>query len=217
MSVGTRRTRLAAAGAGVPVSPKGIRSRIGRPDWPMTGGGAGATPAASTPLAKASMSKRGSYWSGTGTHQAEFKRLRAALVTVGGTADTPQGELLRAVTHLYHDLKRYRFRHVAARWGDWRTVCAHRDRIAAAIGPNGTWVLAVVDRAITERYLTATGARPTPGETANTTDAEIGTELGTELGTDDDAPPRAAARFPLDAFETLVDGCVLAVRALDAA
>ena len=137
------------------------------------------------------MSKRGSYWAGTGAHQAAFKRLRANLVTVGGTADTPEGELLRAVTHLYHDLKRYRFRHVAARWGDWRTVCAHRERIAAAIGPSGTWVLAVVDRAITERYLTATGG--------------------------DGGGERSPGRFPSDAFEMLVDGCVLAVEALQAA
>jgi hypothetical protein len=134
------------------------------------------------------MSKQGSYWAGTGAHQAEFKRLRADLVTVAGTADTPHGELLRAVTHLYHDLKRTRLRNVAARWGDWQTVCAHRDRIAAAIGPQGTWVLAVVDRAITERYLTAmTGGRQPP------------------------------SRFPHDAFEMLVDGCVLTVEALHAA
>jgi hypothetical protein len=109
---------------------------------------------------------------------------------VGGTADTPHGELLRAVVHLYHDLKRYRFRHVADRWGDWCTVCAHRDRIASAIGPNGTWVLAVVDRAITERYLWATCS---------------------------ESAQRPSARFPAEVFETLVDGCVLAVEALHAA
>ena len=132
------------------------------------------------------MFKRGTYWAGTGTHQAEFKRLRAALVTAGGTAVTPHGNLLRAVTNLYRDLKRTGLRNVESRWADWQTIPAHRDPIAAALGPQGTWVVAVVDRAVTDRHLNARAGDPLPG------------------------------RFPLDAFERLIDGCVLVVGAVHA-
>ena len=131
------------------------------------------------------MSRYRSYWAGTGTYQAEFKRLRALLVPVDGAAETEHGELLRAVGRLYYHLKSNGLRDVEARWDEWRTVCAHRDLLAAAIGPKGSWVFAVVDRAITERYLSDVWAADYP-----------------------------AKKFPHDAFERLVDGCVLAVRTL---
>ncbi len=131
------------------------------------------------------MSRYRSYWAGTGLHQAEFKRLRAALVPVGGAAETEHGELLRAVARLYHHAKTNGLRHVEAHWAEWRTVDAHRAALAAAIGPQGTWVLAVVERAVTERYMHA--------------------RFG--VGT-------APAKFPHDAFEKLVDACVVTVRAV---
>ena len=65
-------------------------------------------------------------------------------------------------------------------------MCAHRDRITAALGTRGTWVLAVVERAVTERYLCVQTGERFPD------------------------------RCPLEAFEMLMDGCVLAVAALDA-
>ena len=134
---------------------------------------------------QSSMSTHGSYWAGTGTHQAEFKRLRAALVPVGGAAATPHGELLRAADRLYYHLKTNGLRDVEARWDEWRTVCAHRHLLTTALGPQGTWAFWVVDRAITERYLNAT--------------------WGADF---------ARRKFPHDAFERLMDGCVLAVRTL---
>lgn len=131
------------------------------------------------------MSRYRSYWAGTGTHQAEFKRLRAALVPVGGAAATPHGELLRAVGRLYYHLKMNGLRDVGASWADWQTVYAHRESLAAAIGPEGTWVVAVVDRAITDRLETAKGGGGS-----------------------------ARRKFPHDAFEKLVDSCVVTVRTL---
>ncbi len=130
------------------------------------------------------MSKR-SYWAGTGTYQAEFKRLRTLLVPVDGAAETPHGELLRAVGRLYYHLKSDDLGDLAARWEEWRVVCSHRDQLIEAIGVKGSWVFAVVDRAVTERYL------------IDEADAEF-----------------APRPFPEDAFERLLDGCVLTVRSL---
>ena len=138
------------------------------------------------------MFKRGTYWAGTGRHQSQFKRLRAALVTVGRTAQTPHGELLRAIDDVYHDLKRHGLLHIGERWRDWHTVYAYADRIAAALGPQGPWVVAVVDRAVTERYLA----------------------VKYDGGAAADWDP---SRFPLDAFEMFIDGCVLVVGDLHAA
>ena len=73
------------------------------------------------------MFKRGTYWAGTGAHQAEFKRLRSALVPVGGPAATPHGELLRAIDGIYYDLKRNGLGNVQAHWDDWVIVCTWRE------------------------------------------------------------------------------------------
>ena len=145
-----------------------------------------ATPASHGILTRGettTMSKYGSYWAGTGAHQAEFKQLRTELVPLTGPAATPHGELLRAVAALYHDLKRHGLSNVADHWADWHTVYAHRAELTAAVGPEGPWVFAVLDRAMTERYLSA------------------------KYG-EDDAAPR---KLPDDCFERLIDACVLIV------
>ena len=172
--------------------------------------------------------KRGTYWAGTGTYQAEFKRLRSALVPIDGAADTPHGELLRAVGHVYTDLKRTGLRNVDACWPHWHTVYAHRADLIAALGTEGPWVFAVVDRAVTARYLSAKygdgddaadvvpEATAADAPTADVTieaasDDDVAADVEAEAETDCTAvPPR---RFPCDAFERLIDACILTVGA----
>lgn len=49
------------------------------------------------------MAKSKCYWGGNGKHQKEYELLHSELVPAMGMAETVEGEILRAISRIYHD------------------------------------------------------------------------------------------------------------------